>query len=318
MEGKNMKRSLMIAAMAALALSSLTPASYAQDKNSAHQFIRIPRDPVTGAMAGAGAASSFTTAYSSFRNPAVIPFSDRTVDVGASFQMWAPDGVKSNNVAAGVGYKAGEKFGFSVGFAYDMGAGMDTYDASGKSTGTFSPSEMVLNAGLGFAFTDKLGAGVNVRYSSDKVADGVSTSAFGADAFVLYKALPELNITAGVSSLGSSVKDASGESFSLPMSATLAGAYAAAIDERNGLDIAVDADYFFTGGITAALGLQYSYDDMVFVRAGYHLGTDKAPLPSFATVGAGFKYAGFSLNVAYLTANNIIGNTLTFGLGVSF
>jgi len=57
---------------------------------------------------------------------------------------------------------------------------------------------------------------------------------------------------------------------------------------------------------------------MVFVRAGYHLGTDKAPLPSFATVGAGFKYAGFSLNVAYLTANNIIGNTLTFGLGVSF
>jgi len=57
---------------------------------------------------------------------------------------------------------------------------------------------------------------------------------------------------------------------------------------------------------------------MVFVRAGYHLGTDKAPLPSFATVGAGFKYAGFSLNVAYLTANNIIGNTLTFGLGVTF
>ncbi|MBQ9172827.1 MAG: hypothetical protein IJ161_03730, partial [Bacteroidales bacterium] len=128
-----MKRSYMMAAFAALAISSVC--SYAQqDNNSAHQFIRIPRDPAAGAMAGAGAASTFSTSYSAFRNAAVIPFSDRTVDVGASFQMWAPDGVKSNNVAAGVAYKASEKFGFSVGFAYDMGAEMKTYDASGKAT----------------------------------------------------------------------------------------------------------------------------------------------------------------------------------------
>ena len=311
-----MKRSYLMAAFAALAISSIC--SYAQDQNSAHQFIRIPRDPATGAMAGAGAASTFTTSYSAFRNAAVIPFSDRTVDVGASFQMWAPDGVKSNNVAAGVAYKASEKFGFSVGFAYDMGAEMKTYDASGKATGKFSPSDMVINAGLGFKFTDKFGAGVNVRFSSDKVAEGVSTSGFGADVFLMYNAMPGLNIAAGVSSVGSSVKDAAGQSFSLPMSATLAGAYRADIDEQNKVDVALDADYFFTGGIGAALGLQYSYDDMVFVRAGYHLGTDKAPLPSFATIGAGFKYSGFKIDVAYLTANDIIGNTLTIGLGVAF
>ena len=316
MEGTEMKRTTIIAAAAALAISSLC--SYAQDKNSAHQFIRIPRDPATGAMAGAGAASTFTTSYSAFRNSAVIPFSDKTVDVGVSYQMWAPDGVKSNDVAAGVAYKVSDKFGFSVGFAYDLGAEMQTYDASGKSSGKFSPSDMVLNAGLGFAFTEKIGAGVNVRYSSDKIADGVTSNGFGADVFVLYKALPELNLTAGVSSLGSSVKDASGQTFSLPMSATIAGAYTAAIDEQNRVDVALDADYFFTGGLGAALGLQYSYDDLVFVRAGYHLGTDKAPLPSFATIGAGVKYSGFKLDVSYLTANPVIGNTLTIGVGVAF
>lgn len=311
-----MKRTTIIAAAAALAISSLC--SYAQDKNSAHQFIRIPRDPATGAMAASGSASTFTTSYSAFRNSAVIPFSDKPVDVGVSYQMWAPDGVKSNDVAAGVAYKVSDKFGFSVGFAYDMGAEMQTYDASGKSSGKFSPSDMVINAGLGFAFTEKIGAGVNVRYSSDKIADGVTSNGFGADVFVLYKALPELNLTAGVSSLGSSVKDASGQTFSLPMSATIAGAYTAAIDEQNRVDVALDADYFFTGGLGAALGLQYSYDDLVFVRAGYHLGTDKAPLPSFATIGAGVKYSGFKLDVSYLTANPVIGNTLTIGVGVAF
>lgn len=316
MEGTKMKRTTIIAAAAALAISSLC--SYAQDKNSAHQFIRIPRDPATGAMAASGSASTFTTSYSAFRNSAVIPFSDKPVDVGVSYQMWAPDGVKSNDVAAGVAYKVSDKFGFSVGFAYDMGAEMQTYDASGKSSGKFSPSDMVLNAGLGFAFTEKIGAGVNVRYSSDKIADGVTSNGFGADVFVLYKALPELNLTAGVSSLGSSVKDASGQTFSLPMSATIAGAYTAAIDEQNRVDVALDADYFFTGGLGAALGLQYSYDDLVFVRAGYHLGTDKAPLPSFATIGAGVKYSGFKLDVSYLTANPVIGNTLTIGVGVAF
>ena len=316
MEGTKMKRITIIAAAAALAISSLC--SYAQDKNSAHQFIRIPRDPATGAMAGAGSASTFTTSYSAFRNSAVIPFSDKTVDVGVSYQMWAPDGVKSNDVAAGVAYKVSDKFGFSVGFAYDMGAEMQTYDASGKSSGKFSPSDMMINAGLGFAFTEKIGAGVNVRYSSDKIADGVTSNGFGADVFVLYKALPELNLTAGVSSLGSSVKDASGQTFSLPMSATIAGAYTAAIDEQNRVDVALDADYFFTGGLGAALGLQYSYDDLIFVRAGYHLGTDKAPLPSFATIGAGVKYSGFKLDVSFLTANPVIGNTLTIGVGVAF
>ena len=312
----NMKRPFMIAVVTALVISSLN--AFAQDKNSAHQFIRIPRDPATGAMAGAGAALPGSYAYSSFRNSAIIPFSESTVDVGASFQLWAPNGVKSTNVAAGIGYKVSDAFGFSVGFGYDAGQEMTVYDESGKTKGVFSPNDMVINAGLGVKFSDNFGAGVNARYSAEKLADGVSTSGFGADVFVLYQAMPGLNITAGVSSLGSSVKDADGESFSLPMSATLAGSYKAALDEQNKIDVALDADYFFTGGITAALGLQYSYDDMVFVRAGYHLGTDKAPLPSFATIGAGVKFSGFKLDISYLTANNIIGNTLTVGLGFAF
>lgn len=311
-----MKKLNLIIAASMLAASMAT--SFAQDSGTAHQFIRIPRDPVSGAMGGAGAASTFTTAYSSFRNAAVIPFSDKDIDIGVSYQMWAPDGVKSNNVSTGIAYKLSDSFGLSLGFGYDAGGEIRIYDASGKPAGTFSSSDMVFNAGFGYRFSEKMGAGASFRYSSDNVAEGTSLSAFGADVFILYQAMPGLGLAAGVSSIGSSVKGAAGETYSLPVSATAAGSYRAEINGRNTVDIAIDADYFLSGSFAAAFGLQYSYNDMISVRAGYHLGTDGSPLPSFATVGAGVQFAGFKFDLSYLTANDIIGNTIAIGVGASF
>ena len=70
--------------------------------------------------------------------------------------------------------------------------------------------------------------------------------------------------------------------------------------------------------MTAAAGVQYSFRDMVFARAGYHYGADKAVLPSFASAGLGVKFFGVELNVAYLFASDALGGTMTFGLGYSF
>jgi hypothetical protein len=58
---------------------------------------------------------------------------------------------------------------------------------------------------------------------------------------------------------------------------------------------------------------------MVSVRAGYRYG-GKSVIPSYASVGAGFKLFGVSLDLAYLIASgdSPLQNTLTFGLGYSF
>ena len=280
-------------------------------------FVRIDRNPVSAGMGFAGVASETETAYSSFRNSSVIPFSVERMSAGVSGQIWAPDGVKSTNFGFGAALKAGERLGFSIGGAYQMGEEYSLTDETGNTTGTFKPNDMILNGGVGVRIIDNLAAGVNVRYASQKLSEGNSYSAVAADIFLTYR-LSDLNVTAGVSSLGSSVKSESGDSFSLPTSAIVGVDWSKAFSESHGGRLAADFDYFFSGKVTAAAGAEYSFKNMLFARAGYHFGTKDAVLPSFATVGLGIRFFGVSLDIAYLTANDILGNTLTFGLGYRF
>lgn len=308
----NLKKILMTA-MTCLATASFVSA---QD-GEALPFIRIVRDPVSAGMGFAGVASGTETAYSSFRNSSVIPFAADKLSVGVSGQMWAPDGAKSTNLAFGTAFKAGKRLGFTVGGAYQIGEEYSSMDETGNSAGTFKPNDFVLNAGAGFLILDNLSVGANVRYASQKLSTDNSYSAVSADIFLTYR-LSELNITAGVSSIGSSVKSVAGDSFSLPVSATIGADWFKTFSETHGLRIAADADYFFSGNVAVAAGAEYSFNNMAFARAGYHFGTKDAVLPSFATVGLGVRFFGVSLDIAYLTANDVLGNTLTFGLGYRF
>lgn len=302
------------ALIVAIAFACISEAASARS-SEALSFVRIVRDPVLAGMGFAGTASE--TAYSSFRNSSVIPFAAESLSVGISGQMWAPDGVRSTNLGFGAAFKAADRFGFSVGGAYQIGEEYSLTDESGKPAGTFRPGDMILNGGLGVRILDNLAAGANVRYASQKLSEGISSSAIVADIFLTYR-LSDLNITAGVSSVGSSVKSESGDSFSLPASATVGVNWAKSLSESHGMRLAADADYFFSGNVTVAAGAEYSFRNMLFARAGYHFGTKDAVLPSFATVGLGARFFGLSLDVAYLTANDVLGNTLAFGLGYRF
>ena len=279
-------------------------------------FIRIDRDPVTSGMAAAGKASLSSPAWSAFGNSAIIPFAPGKVNAGLSYEAWAPSGAKTSNIDAGVSFKAGEKFGLSLGFASGTGAAFTKTDDSGNISGEFKPKDLIVGAGFGLRFTETIGAGVNLRYASQSF-DSDPYSAFGADVFVFYHK-DALGVSAGVSSLGTSVKSVSGETYSIPASATLAADYSAELAPGNVLEGALDIDYFLAGGLAAALGAQYSYNDMIFIRAGYHYGGEGSVLPSYASLGAGFKYKFARLDVAWLTANEAVGNTLCVGLGLSF
>jgi len=302
----------------ALTVSSLiwSLAAFAQG-TEALPFLRIDRNPVTAGTAFAGNASTSTIAYSAFRNASVIPFYDGKLDASASLQLWAPKGPKTTNLAFGAAYKVSDKFGFSLGAALQNGASYTTYDDSGNSKGQFTPKDMVVNAGLGFKFTDALGIGADLRFANQKSYEGSTLSAFAADVFAFYK-LSSINLTAGISNIGSSVKGTDNVSYKLPTSLSLGGAWNGNFGEKNALEVLLDADYFFSGSLTAALGANYTYDNLVSVRAGYHLGTSGSPIPSFLTLGAGVKFSGFRVDLAFLTANEAIGNTITFGLGYSF
>jgi len=301
--------------IAALAVLVSAVAVSAQENSYALPFVAFDRDPVTSAMGNAGLASSEYTAWSAFRNSAVIPFSSKTLDIQAAFQNWAPKGAKTTNVDFGAGWKISENFGLALGFAYDMGAEYELFGSTGSSKGTFKPTDVVVNLGAGFKFTDKLGAGVNVRYASEKLAESSSYTAFGGDVFLMFKT-GDIGVTAGVSNLGSSVKSGK-NTWSIPAAGNVAVNYSKSFAEKHAVDLNVDGQYYLKGGLGVAFGGQYAFNDMVFIRAGYHYGSADAVLPSYATLGAGVKFAGVRLDLAYL-AGDVLGNTIAIGIGYSF
>lgn len=279
--------------------------------------LRIEQDPVAAGMGFTGLASTTGTAWSALRNSSVIPLSEKKMDFGFSYQSWAPSGAKDSNMAFGAAFKAGERFGVSLAGTLQNGEEYNVTDATGNASGTFKPSTISAGLGFGVKIIDNLSAGVNVRFASQKLTKDDSYTAFCGDVFVSYR-FSDFNLTAGAASLGSKVKGADGNSYSLPASARVGVDWTKAFAEAHALKLGADFDYFFCGSVTAAAGVQYSFRNMVFARAGYHYGADKAVLPSFASAGLGVKFFGVELNAAYLFASDALGGTMTFGLGYSF
>ncbi len=306
-------RNILTAAAVCVASLGLAKAQ----ENEALTFVRAERNPVAAGMGFAGVAGVSETAYSSFRNASVIPFAAERMSFGVSGQNWSPDGVKSTNINVGGAVRTGNRFGFCIGGAYQTGEEYSSTTETGETGGTFRPKELILNGGAGFRILDNLAVGANVRYASQRLSGDDSYSAVAGDIFLTYR-LSELSLTAGVSSLGASVKSESGDSFSLPASATVGADWSRTFLDRHGVRVAADADYFFSGNFTVAAGVQYSFKEMVFVRGGYHFGTKEAVLPSFATVGLGVRLFGVSLDAAYLVGNDALGGTMTIGIGYRF
>lgn len=291
----------MIVSICALVI--FPPAMLAQ---SSMPFLRADRNPVTAAMGGAKVTSGLF-------NPAAVPFTES--DVVLSYQNWAPSSVHTTQINLLGGIKLGEKLGLTVLAAYQLGEEYTAMDASGNLGASFTPSDLVAGLGAGYAFTPALSAGVNFRFAHMGVAQDAAYSAVSADVYLMYAA-GALKVSGGISSIGTPVKSGD-KSFGLPTSVTAGAGYDLAFG-TSAVKVAADLDYFFAGGVGAALGAQYAFRDLVFVRAGYHLGTGKAPLPSYVSAGLGVKFAGFHLDVSLLLASATLGNTLSLGLGYNF
>lgn len=105
--------------------------------------------------------------------------------------------------------------------------------------------------------------------------------------------------------------------------------YQSWLDESGYNDISPIAGIFTSfhdapGGLSEELeeiywgaGLEYSYNDQFFLRAGYHYENEYKGNRKYATLGAGFKMSVFSLDAAYLIStsqSNPLDKTLRFTL----
>ena len=72
--------------------------------------------------------------------------------------------------------------------------------------------------------------------------------------------------------------------------------------------------------VKAGAGCEYSFNEMVFARVGYHYGDAVNVVPSYASFGLGLKFFGVTLDAAYLVADSTspMRNTMMFGIGYRF
>ncbi len=281
-------------------------------------FTVTDTDPAVLAKGGAGLVETGSISHSAFTNAAAIPFSDASLDVSAGYMMWQPTSAGSNVISAGAAYNMKGKLGIAAGLYYGMNPEYGITGESGTPAGTFKPSDMHLAVGVSYRFLDFMSAGVNFGYATSSLAEGHSYGTIAADAFLMAK-FSGLKIAAGVSNVLGTVKSAGGTEFCIPGSVALGAGYEKAFAERHAVEANLDFDYFFSGWTAASLGAGYIFNDMVSVRAGYRYGGE-SPIPSFASVGAGIKFAGVKLDLAYLIAagDSPMKNTLALAVGYSF
>ena len=278
-------------------------------------FTAADYDAASLGKAGTNLTETGSIANASFANAAAIPFSDSKFDVSAGYVMWQPTAVKSNVVNVGAAYNANNKFGVAVGFMYGMNQPYDITDGSGAVKGQYTPTDMRINAGLAWRFLPVLSLGVNVEYASNTLAEEHLDGVFNADVFLMTK-ISGIKATLGVANLGTGIN--SGDlKFSLPASAVLGVGYEKTFAQKHGVDVSVDADYFFKGGFAASVGAEYTFNDLVSARAGYRYGGNTL-IPSYASVGAGVKFMGIKLDLAYLIGSGAAANTLALSLGYTF
>ncbi len=264
----------------------------------AQQASYIPVDAATMGLAGTAVGRN-SGAYAAEYNAATMSLAKEKIGIGLSYGNWAPKTAANTAISLGGMFGLGDRLslGFYGKFLKDKNASVLT-NANGVVAGEVYPNEILGGLSVSYEIVKGLSIGLGGRYASATFSDDVKSSAFGVDVSAAYSN-GGLMVGLGVSTLPDIAR--------LGVSYTIAG-----------LTASVEADYQFSGGIMAAGSLEYSIVDMVFVRAGYHFGTDKAPLPSYASLGVGVNLSGIHLDVAYLLASETIGNSLCVGLGYSF
>lgn len=288
------------------------------------QLIDYNPDARTAGLAGAG-ASLQASAFSLWNNTAAPALSESTMDAAVSYGMWQPSAAGVHAISA-AGYGRVAKFmTVSAGVRYFTHPAYDMTDASGSVTGSFTPTDLTAGVGLAFRILPILSLGAGVHYVYSDIGGPQKGGAVSAD-FGAMLDLRFLRVGLTASNIGSKINYGGLSAYSLPMNIRLGAGttqYLGA-EDRHALTASLQGGFLIEGAsFFAEAGLEYAWNDMVRVSAGYHYGDAAASgaVPSYASVGAGFKILGIYIDAAYLipaSQDSPLSNTFSVGVGYRF
>ncbi|MEA4916240.1 PorV/PorQ family protein [Proteiniphilum sp.] len=291
-------------------LTCMIGLSYGQTASFLNSF----SDARTAGMGNAGYVLS--SPFAVHHNiAAMMPKSGPSAGVGLSGVFWQPNAINSTifNVS---GYTKFKNFGFAVGFRNNSLGAIEEMDDQGNAGASFSPSEYALEVGVGYNVSADISLGATMRQIGSNIYKDNKGSAVAADIALLYHSA-DLTLGLGLTNLGSKIDYGRG-SYSLPSRFRTGAAYQFLSKDKHALKGVADAAYQFTpdhSGVAAGLGAEYNYNNMLSMRTGYHFEGEKVG-DSYATLGGGVYFSGFSFDIAYMIggSNSYMGQTMIFSL----
>ncbi len=283
-------------------------------ENIALAFSAIPMD-VKALSMGGNTLLGGDMSWSALSNPAAAPFNEKKFSAEVGGQLWAPTKeIGTTAFGAGVSYSLGS-LNISAALRSGNGKPYEIFGKTGITEGTFTPNEMTAALGVSYKVLDFVSIGGSAKYLTTALGKDFSMNGIAASVIATGR-LSGLGVAAGIVDLGGKVKTQSG-SYSLPTAIEAGVGYELKVAAQHAIDLCGQIDYFLAGGLQTGLGVQYEWNGTVAVRGGANL-SSKGVLPTFYTVGVGLNLSGFKVDVCYLTGNETLANTLTFGVGYTF
>lgn len=196
----------------------------------------------------------------------------------------------------------------------------------GEPTKDYQPYNWTID--LGYAYM--IGNGFSAYAVGNVIFSHLSKNAVGG-AFTIGASYQKSTTTAGnksanlmldtkVGAIGPQLDYGNGNKTTMPTYVAVGGALTVDVADKHQVGGAWSTRYFFRPSeykvLMLGAGLEYTYNKMVSLRAGYEYGDRNL---SHFTMGAGFKYGGLRLNGAYMLKTANAGSSYcTIGLGYDF
>ena len=283
-------------------------------------------DARTGAMGNAAVAADGMYLYN---NPSAFLCANKKFSADASASIYEKtEGYEGTFglYTATVGYKFAYRHAAFAGFRYAGGLKLKGYDMLGEPTKDYQPYNWTID--LGYAYM--IGNGFSAYAVGNVIFSHLSKNAVGG-AFTIGASYQKSTTTAGnksanlmldakVGAIGPQLDYGNGNKTTMPTYVAVGGALTVDVADKHQVGGAWSTRYFFRPSeykvLMLGAGLEYTYNKMVSLRAGYEYGDRNL---SHFTMGAGFKYGGLRLNGAYMLKTANAGSSYcTIGLGYDF
>lgn len=283
-------------------------------------------DARTAAMGNAAVAADGMYLYN---NPSAFLGANKKFSADASASIYEKtEGYEGTFglYTATVGYKFANRHAAFAGFRYAGGLKLKGYDMLGEPTKDYQPYNWTID--LGYAYM--IGNGFSAYAVGNVIFSHLSKNAVGG-AFTIGASYQKSTTTAGnksanlmldakVGAIGPQLDYGNGNKTTMPTYVAVGGALTVDVADKHQVGGAWSTRYFFRPSeyktLMLGAGLEYTYNKMVSLRAGYEYGDRNL---SHFTMGAGFKYGGLHLNGAYMLKTANAGSSYcNIGLGYDF